>query len=170
MFGGKKRTAVKAAVSGIQPLLRTLEMRGDGELPKDFWSDPYVLGFLTGCIMPFATIATNGRLGGQEIGEVGVRVYAELAPEHDETIWDAMLAFKGSSDYQLGMTNADKCLTVACGVPGHEDDPDVLEAKATAAQLAPSLTSVLGPSSPEAATAGALMSMLFYDVVRKRLS
>jgi hypothetical protein len=54
-------------------------------------------------------------------------------------------------------------------LPGYDDDPDVLEAKAMATQLSAGLTSVLGPSNATADTSAMLMQTLFYDVVQKRL-
>ena len=128
-----------------------------------------MIGYLMGSIALVARLATNDRLATDELGKVINDVFANVAPQHYTTIQDAIGAFEqqGDPDAKLGFTNGEKCVAVGCGLPGYDDDTDVLKARTMATELSPKLG--LGPSNPTVEAGGTLIRMLFHDMVRKRL-
>jgi hypothetical protein len=56
-----------------------------------------------------------------------------------DAISDSVIAFGKSRDpdFGFGFVNADKFMCVSFGLPGYEDDPDVLKAKRQAAAMSP---------------------------------
>lgn len=169
MLEGVRRKAVTDAVNAIQGWIRTLN--SDGELPAAFWQDPYVLGYLTSCIRCVAKLSTIGKIEGRELAQVVTDVFKELAGQDGVAISDSVIAFGKSKhpDFDLGWNNADKFMCVSFGIPGYENDPEVLKAARLAAAISPDLTSAVGPLTRRAETAAMLCKVLFYDPVRSRL-
>ena len=67
MFGSRRRKATNAAINALRPLVGSIQhSRG---LPSHFWVDPYVLGFFHFMIGHRAKLATNGRIGGEDLGQ-----------------------------------------------------------------------------------------------------
>jgi hypothetical protein len=165
----KKSRAVKAATQAVQPFIKTLEMTGG--LPPGFWEDPYVLGYLSGCIGIFAKLSTNGKIAGGDLGLVMINVLNEVSNSRGMEIAQRVIEFqhRNNSDFAKGVANADKAVSVAYGLRDYDADPDVIAARSTAAATDSFMTS-MAPSSTEASkVSGVLQMTLFYDVVRARL-
>lgn len=170
MFGGIRRKAVNDTVNAVRPLLRTFNVFGS-ELPKGFWQDPYILGYLTSVVRGTTRLSSKGKIAGPELAQVIMDVFNELVGQGGDEISDLVIALgKGKNpDFGLGFTNGDKFMCVSYGLPGYEDDPDVLKAGRLAAAMSRDLTSAVGPLTPQAETAAMLHKMLFHDPVRSRL-
>ena len=168
MFGATGRTALEVVQTCVEPWLRCLE--AFDELPKGFWQDPYVLGFMSNCLKTLATLATGGQIDGSELAEVVLSSFKELSGQDGDAIADMVIALGKSKDrdFALGFENAEKFMCIAHGIPGFEDDPDVLKARQLGAAMSADLGAV-GPITPQAETSTMLFKMLFYDVVLKRL-
>jgi hypothetical protein len=167
MFGMTRRRATRTAVEAVLPFIRVLKMT-DG-IPDGFWDDPYVLGIVSGSISIFAKLSTNGRIAGDDLGAVLIDTFSIISEQDGVPIIRRVLAFQDASDpdFLLGVKNADKMVSYAYGDTGYDNDPDVIHAKRIAKATAS--LQITGPISPDAAIAGALQQILFYDMVRKRL-
>jgi len=167
MFGGRKRKAIQAAIEAVHPIVRTLEMTGG--LPHGFWEDPYVTGYLTTVVGLFAKMSSNGKVAGEELGEVVRDVMAIISGRDGTEIISQVRALQKSQDpdFSNGSTNAQKVVLLAYGLDSFDDDPDVERARRLGAN--DDFAFFTGPISDAAKTAGALQTMLFYEAVRERL-
>lgn len=165
----KKSRATKTAIQAVLPLVRTVEMTGG--LPKNFWRDPYVLGFLSTCIGIFAKLATGWKIAGSDLGYVIIGVFDAVAQGEGREIARRITEFQSTNDpdFARGVAGADKVISVTYGLPHDETDPDIIKARKLAQigeDISPSITNI---SNEMAGVGGALQMLLFYDVVRSRL-
>ncbi|WP_395016082.1 hypothetical protein [Dongia sp.] len=168
MFGSARRKATKAATEAVRPLIKLLEIT-DG-LPAGFWEDPYVLGYINGCIGLFAKLVTRGAVKGADMGYVMMDVLSDVSGRNGQEIVRNVIRLQQSKDaeYMRGIANADKCISVTYGLTDYDQDPDVVEARRRAPVIRKELSSITGESSENANAGAALQEMLFYDVVRAR--
>lgn len=168
MFGGNRRKATATIVEAVQPLIRSIAMFGD--LPRGFWSDPYVLGYLNGCGSMFAKLATGGKINGADLGLALTDAFNELSGGQGQAIARLTLNLHKAQDPDMkrGMDNAVKCVSYTYGLSQFPGDPDIEAAKRIGRDTG--LPTDPGDPNPERTrTAGALSVLLFQDVVRQRL-
>jgi hypothetical protein len=160
----KKSKATKSALAAANPLINNF--KEFHEIPKGFWGDPYVLGFLNSVIHFHAKGATNGNLSATDMGIVSMKVYESLSGISGEEIGRKVAGYlsDGNIDYRLGFENGMKCVLIVHGKANAEllNDPDVLKAQAMAKDLKQG-------SVTSSALVGALIDTLFYEVVEERL-
>ena len=158
----KKSKATKSALDAANPLINNF--KEFHEIPKGFWGDPYVLGFLGSVIHFHAKAATNGNLSAIDMGIVSMKVYESLSGISGEEIGGKVAGYlsDGNGDYRLGFENGMKCILITHGKENKEllNDADVLKAHAMAKRLGSVTTSNV---------VGALINTLFYEVVEERL-
>jgi hypothetical protein len=160
----KKSKAIKSALAAANPLISNFKQFH--EIPKGFWGDPYVLGFLNSVITFHAKGATNGNLSATDMGTVSMKVYESLSGISGEEIGRKVAGYlsDGNIDYCLGFENGMKCVLIVHGKANAEllNDPDVLKAQAMAKDLKQG-------SVTSSALVGALIYTLFCEVVEERL-
>ena len=169
MFGGKKRKTTNEVTQALQPLIHTLESTTG--LPRGFWEDAYVLGFMTGSIAAtLAMFASRDKLG-DDLGNVFTAVFDGLAGGGGKDIMKRARLFddEQNRDFLRGTRNAHKVISVTFGLPGYEDDPDVIRAREMSAALEPMMSFTFGHTPEASAVGGTLQKKLFLDVVRQRL-
>ncbi len=171
MFGGARRRVTGTTTEAALPLVRIVEMTHG--LPPGFWDDPYVLGFLHGVIGIFTRMAGGRDFSSEDKGRVLIDTFSNISGQDGMTITRKVLALTQAKDpdYVAAVHNADKLLSITYGIPGYENDPDVLEASKNAeglAAISADLGIVSSSDSPNAAITGALQMRLYYDVVVKR--
>lgn len=150
-------------------MVRSIAMFGD--LPKRFWEDAYVLGYLNGCASMFAKLATGGRINGPDLGIALTDAMNVLSDGQGAAITSRTLALHkaGDADMMLGMNNAIKCVSYTFGLSEFPGDPDIAAAKRVGASMGSALTDPGDPNSERTQTAGALAVLLFQQVVRERM-
>lgn len=168
MFGWKRHKAVSTATEAVAPFVRAFEAIGG--LPDGFWRDPYVVGFLSGCIAIFAKMATGWKLSGRDLGYVVVEVLDNISSGSGTEIAtfgnDCLHA--QDPEYARGIRNAEKVISVVYGLGDYTDDPDIQAARRDA----------LNPSAPASFIApfgnqgtdvgGALLDRLYYREIQER--
>jgi hypothetical protein len=169
MFGGNRRKAAATIVEAVQPMIRSIAMFGD--LPKGFWEDPYVLGYLNGCGSMFAKLSTRGKINGMDLGLALTDAMNTLSGGQGSAISSRTLALHKANDpdMKLGMSNAIKCVSYTFGLSEFPGDADVAAAKRIGANMGDTFREPGDPTTERAQTAGALSVLLFQQVVRKRL-
>jgi len=171
MFGGNnRRKAAATIVEAVQPLIRSVAMFRD--LPKGFWDDPYVLGYLNGCGSMFAKLCTGGKINGMDLGLALTDAMNTLSGGQGAAISSRTLALHKANDpdMKLGLNNAVKCVSYSHGLSEFPDDPDIAAAKRIGASMGDALRDPSDPTPERTQTSGALSVLLFQQVVRKRLS
>lgn len=168
MFGLKKKKAINIASEAVAQLIRTTShLEG---LPVGFWNDPYVLGFLTATAAMFAEASYGEKPPTEELGFIILGVYEKLNPAEFLAISRRVTDLQNTRnpEYFLATEKAFKTVALIYGMQGLSSDPDVIAATRMAKELTQSgLTSTHTDSN--AAVGGMLQSMLFHDVVKKRL-
>jgi hypothetical protein len=136
--------------------------------PVGFWEDGYVLGYLHGSIAVLAKMSSRGKLSGGDLGIVARNVYESLAGGHGGITISHILKFASEKDddFAVGMENEAKCVMVAYGDSGFEDDQDVKIAREIA--IGTRITSASSEPLTTAEIAGALQFQLFNGMIRRR--
>lgn len=133
--------------------------------PPQYWRDPFVVGFVVGVITIVGEVVTRGKLTGMSHGHVLVGTLNDLgAPTADFTDCLERFTREKGADFLLEMRNAETVVTYVMNLHPMPDDEDV--ATATRVAEATTLTGTVGRDE----ISGALIHMLFTQVVKKRLS
>lgn len=154
--------ARKACVTALQPFVARPAVLGSW--PRQFWRDPFVLGFFVGTIALMSRLATKGKLNSEQAGHVMIDTLKDLggyAADFNDRI-EALIR-EQNPDYLLGMRNSETVITYVMDLQPMPDDPDV----AAATELARE-TSLTGKVD-RAEIGGSLMHLLFHRIVQKRL-
>jgi len=163
MFGAWRITKARAAcVQALQPFAARPSMFGPW--PPQFWHDPFVLGFVVFVIGTISKLATGGKLTSEPRARVFVGTLEDLggySPDFMDRI--DVLTRARDPDFFLGSRNAETIITYVYNLHPMPGDPDV----AAATELAKGTTLTGKVDRDE--IGGALMHMLFTQVVRKRL-
>jgi hypothetical protein len=156
------RKARTACVQALQPFV--VRHRTFGPWPPQFWHDPFVIGFVTFVIGTVSKLATGGKLTTAQRGHVFSGTLDDLGGDSFDFIERVeRLTRARDPDYMLGSRSAETIITYFYNLHPMPDDPDV--AAATKLAKGGTLTGVVDRD----AIGGALMHMLFTQVVTKRL-
>ena len=167
MFGFTARRVRKSAIAALSPMVKILRITSG--LPKHFWDDPYVLGFLSGAIVAVNLEETGGQLKGAKMGKVLMDVLSQLSQLTPLDIGSKVAKQIQHPDFINGQKNADKMFTVGFGLPYYDDDPDVKAAKERAEQDPSAMASALyGPIDLSARQGAAAQEVFWFDQVSKR--
>ncbi len=163
MFGIFRAAKARGAVVEV---LRSFVVRPElfGPWPPEFWSDPFVLGFVVAAIALVGREAAGAPLTTKQSGQVMIGAVKELggySPDFTNRIEHFMKA--RDPDYLLGIRNAGTVVNFVMDLCPMHDDPEVI----AAAGLAKGLT--LSGSVDRDDIGGALIHTLFHEVVNQRL-
>ena len=161
MFGFFRMMRVKkACVTAVRPFL----IRPFDPWPPQFWRDPFVIGFLMYVISTVGSLTPGyKKLSAMNRGFALMKTLEEIgAPPSFMDQVNALTALK-SPDFMLGGRNAETVVTYIFGLHPMPGDQDV----AAATELATATT--FTGKVDHAEIGGALMHMLFSEVVRKRV-
>lgn len=167
MFGSSRKKAINNSVEAVSQLVRT-SAAWNG-LPAGYWSDAYVLGFLTTTIAIFAELALGKRPPADELGFIIIGTYERLNPVESNCILQRIAQLQQSKDvdYFKATENAVKTIAVTYGDTRFDNDKDVQDA----AKLAHAMRGQISPAvNIHAEIGGSLQSLLFHQVVRSRLA
>jgi hypothetical protein len=166
MFGFAKRRAAKAAIEHGSAILRLLEATGG--LPRGFWEDPYIVGWIGGVVNCVAKAATNNKIGTIDLGTVTIDAFTALAGAKGKEVVERLKGWVKSKEPRFveAMQAATKTYFVTVGAREFDADPEVVQAR----QRAKSMVSVDLASSEQAEVGAAMQQLLFYDVVDRMRS
>jgi hypothetical protein len=82
------QTAVEAGRRAIAPIVESVARFGP--VPKTFWRDPYVLGYLAGMGGLAGRLATKGKLGHRDLTRAALRAIAAFAGRHPREVREAV--------------------------------------------------------------------------------
>ena len=166
MFGIKRNRAINNAFQASGQLVNACQVFSD--LPAGFWNDPYVLGFLTTVIAVFAEMTLGKKPTSEELGFIIIGTYERLNPLLAHRIAQHIVQLQAAKneDYFHAVERAYKTVAVTYGHPDFDADPEVVAASA----LAKGMMGITPASNLHAAVGGVLQTMLFTDVVRRRLT
>lgn len=166
MFGfGKVDKAINMASDAVNQLLAPLQfIQG---FPPGFWRDPYVLGYIQGCIGMFASFSSRNTLHGAQLGRVVVGVFDRLTRgQGTEVTRDANSFFQRQDpDFLLGMDRGSKSVMIAFGSKSFENDDDYVRAQ----KLAETMPELGVNQQGELNVGGAYQFLYFSQVVEERL-
>jgi hypothetical protein len=163
MFFSKRKKATQTALEAIRPMLSVLFHFRDE--PDGFWSDPFVLGYVSALASFFAKASTNGKIETTDLGHVLSDVLSELSRESPNVLVPRYLGYVNSenADFLKGMDNALKTVSFTYGrLPNEETDNDVQMAKEIAKGNS------FGRPVAREDVGGSLQFLLFNNEVRKR--
>ncbi len=169
MVRSRAASAFQAAAAGVRAYIDAFARAGG--LPRGFWEDAFVLGFLTLSVQTFSRMATSFRLADRDLGLVTSAVFDQLSGGDGTRILRRIQALgaAGNPDFREGARNADKILCVAHGMSRCDDDPDVVRARAAAHLYPAPLVELPGARLGGAPHVSALIRALFFDIVERRL-
>ncbi len=161
----RHRLAAQVA-PGVQPYVEAFAQRY-GALPTGYWEDEYVLGFVPAMAGLIVKALTRGQIGERDALAVVRECLDNITGGHGGDILGRVerLALTQSPEFVSGARAAGKVIGFSAGqLPA--DDADLQRAR-KAAGIAPAAPH----RTPElfAATATALVNLLFYDPVNQRL-
>lgn len=171
MFGLKKRKLTALLGESLQRTVRIVEATFQ-EIPKGYWEDPYILGYLTGIyqnMYPFAK-QTVGQVSNRTRAIVMVDIFTSLSGS--ENVISMITEFKAMEnwEFQRGENNAEKFLSLMLGLDDYLADPDVVRAKkkmeATPDLLKP--PEIYGDVSSGEELAANYQDIIYLDYIRKR--
>lgn len=168
MFENKREKARDAIVTGLQPIVSFSAMV-HGRLPHGYWDDPFVLGFMYGCARQLADTAV-GKQDDSERNQARTEAFDVLSDGGAQRIAQrtATMVNPRDPDFATGLAHGLTCVMYASGVK-LEDQPLFARAR----KIGSNYTIVLGFSDAKdpqrISTAGALVHILFHEVVTQRL-
>lgn len=133
LFFGRKKRAYMAILEALGPLIGHLE--GEiGPLPRAFWDDPYLLGYLMGTATHFAQITSRGKLDGEGLGMVLIASMRTASGSDGVRITDRALELQEAKDPEFlrGAANSEKAVAIALAIDPLAGDADVAAARQTA--------------------------------------
>jgi hypothetical protein len=141
----------------------------DTDLPDGFWDDAFVLGFLGGCVLKSAPSKGLALLKPDLLLGVMSRVLANLSGREAAEMERRILELHDRDrDFRRGADNADKILSITWGLPGYDDDPDILDGHQRALDMREAGFFLDGEVSEQKALVAALQLSLFREVVFDR--
>src|SRR5581483_6846650 len=128
------RMAVDAARADVAPMLRVFT--DIAPLPEAFWSDPYVLGYLSSVGGMAAEDATDGRLGQRDLATAAFRALGALAAKPVAELRAAVEdgGPEAVQEFEEGFLAAYKVAAVGTGSDEFDQDEVVRQARAFAAE------------------------------------
>lgn len=167
MFGFSLREkATAAATQGALQMLRLRENSPHG-LPSGFWRDPYPIGFFYGAIGMFAKIATNRRIGGEQLGMAAYQTFVNLLGSQGVEVARLATNYYLDQDpvFIRGCDNGQKVVVYTTGLSDLDDDPDIITARIDGLKYIAAALDLGGSASSRSLTAQALLErFLFADV------
>jgi hypothetical protein len=106
LLGKQRKAAVRAAVEGLLPIIATVQ--DTHGLPREFWTDEYVLGFISFSISFRAKLATNGKIAGENLRYASLETLTALSNMDGAELLRRMttLATEGNIDFKRGADDA----------------------------------------------------------------
>jgi hypothetical protein len=130
LFKSTQTTATEAAIDAIRPIIGIVQHSYG--LPQGFWTDPYVLGFLSITIAHHAKLATGGKARGEIMGYVLSDVLTSLSNmngrELGRRITALATATERDADYNRGGDDAAAVCYCAQGILKNEADHPLVQA------------------------------------------
>lgn len=166
MFGDKRGKAVDAIVDGLKPVIRFSAMHGG--LPAGYWQDPYVLGFIQGCVFKIgehAGLKTDS-------ASAWIEAYEQLSDGQGKAVVTRIRELNRpprDKDLLLGMGNAVFCVSYALGLEDYPDEPVIFRARKAGSDYATVFGHTDRKNPERTRTAGALVHILFHNIVSERL-
>jgi hypothetical protein len=168
MLRFERRQITANVVQGVAPYVNAFEARY-GALPTGYWEDEYVLGFVPALAGLFTGALTRNQISEADRLAVVEESLHELSRGFGPQIMQQVkrLTLTRPADFVAAAEAAAKVLAFSLGqVPA--DDPDLVQAKLNAQQQRGGVAAA-DKTVDFADTARALLELLFYDVVNKRL-
>jgi hypothetical protein len=165
MFGSNRRRATDAASQAVRPIVAAVQHNYG--LPPHFWTDPFVLGFITTVITFHAKLVTGGRIEGAGLGRVTSDVIASVSNMNGSEILSRVTALtQADPDFGAGADNAVTiCLYTLDRLKSEGTNPLVTHATRAAEQIYRDL----GTAADRRSSIAAMMLMIgFVEEVRKR--
>jgi hypothetical protein len=168
MLRFERRQIAANVTEGVMPYVQAFEARY-GALPTGYWEDDYVLGFVPALAGLFAKAITRGQISDSDQKEVVQDCLESVSRGFGAPIMTRVhaLMLTAPADFVAGAHAAGKVLAFSMG-QCPPDDADLQQAQQTAAQQQGG-AAFPTPAAEFAGTARALVNLLFYDVVDKRL-
>ena len=155
---------IKQAAYCMTLTLRTVEVSCG--IPKGFWHDPNILGFLAGCLSGHISIASNDKYKGQLAEEISADVFERLVGGgRGIQLQRRVLSMLSQPDFEERFKAG--VFTVLIARYGHEaieDEPIVASAVAMAKKFADAVAQSRGPIMT---VVGAIQQRYFFDEVMK---
>jgi hypothetical protein len=168
MLRFERRQIAANVTEGVMPYVQAFEARY-GALPTGYWEDDYVLGFVPALAGLFAKAVTRGQISEQDLTAVVQDCMENVSRGFGAPIMTRIQALMVTAppDFVAGAAAAGKVLAFSMG-QCPPDDPDLRQAQKMAREQHG------GAAFPDAtaefaATARALVNLLFYDLIDKRL-
>jgi hypothetical protein len=122
LFGSTRRTATEACVNAIRPIIGAIQ--ASHGIPRGFWTDHYVLGFLTVTIDHHAKLATRGKATGAILGFVLSDVMTTLSNMNGTEIVrrSTAIAMEPDADFKRGADDAAAICFYTMGFLKNEKD------------------------------------------------
>lgn len=139
------------------------------DIPRSFWDDPYLLGYLFGMTAIAVKLAADDM--SFHVGEPVLKAIEQVSGITEAELAPLVLSLQKRRDaqHQGGMAKGARAVFIAADDKRYNADPAVIKARKNAADLAPDLVSMAGPLSALAQVAAALIDEEFTSVARTKL-
>lgn len=169
MFGfGLRGRVTKEVTKGMIPFIRIYEIT-DGDVPKGFWDDHYVLGYLGMTALLLIKIGSQFKIEGRDTGMAMIDTFAVLTKTDGLAIAKQIAALnqQPTPAFAAGTDAAEKVVTVMYGKKDFDADPAVIKAREAIRKIGNAFGD--GDQPEHSRVARQLMTTLFHEVVRDRL-
>jgi len=157
-----KARAKKAALEKIQIALRGLALTGG--IPKDFWENPYALGWMGGTIIGIARYLKGAEPTPDEIRQISVDTFMALGAPRPVYLRLSHLHTTQNEAFFSGIKNGQKSISFSTRTFIDENDKDIICARAFAKEAMQAKHKFFGTDEHDIA-ATYLGNLVFYDVV-----
>ncbi len=166
LFGSRQR-ALRTIVNALKPLVQRAVANNNGYLPRGFWDDPFVLGYLTGTATHFARLVNPKGMKDEDLGMVLISAMRKLSGTDAEEITDRILLLQQSrdKDFVRAVDASEKAIAYIYEIVPMDHEKLVRDAARIEGATLPG-----GEKPTRSAIAWRLHQTLFYDVIDKRLA